>query len=382
MIEMKAFLKAKGLTSHPFNTFDADKEKDLGQFVVLPPYFESVFGMAEDPQAFLVLGMRGFGKTTLRKMLTQRIEDQYSGRIFCVDYSNFPFTKQKELKDVVLRDHMMEIFRLMALEFSKLLSTSPTSRKRLKVAAKEFLFHLFEIHLKDAEKQELYPKLQSFMEKLLRTYPKKQGRGLYLTPETPDSEVIERSVHTMDCLAGVLKGLGFVSAYVFIDRLDETNRTMKEPDKAGILLGPLISSLEVIQRDFYAFKFFVPAECVNNLKASGFRNDKVQNQTISWTDEKLAEVLKKRIMAFNKEGRMFGKLGTICEEEIKDKVDEFIVMKANKSPRNLLRFCNAIFSEHIEAAQAAEDPISKKIVALALKKYEYSLQIDQHVSKD
>lgn len=382
MIEMKAFLKAKGLNSHPFNSFDADKEKDLGNFVVLPPYFESVFGMPDDPQSFLVLGMRGFGKTTLRKMLTQRIEDQYSGKIFAVDYSTFPFTKQKELKDIVLKDHMLEIFRLMSLELAKILVGSATLRKRVKIEAKEVLFHLFEIHLKEGEKLEIYPKIQSFVEKLLRKYPKKQGRDLYLSQETPEPEVQERSLFTMDSLSGILKSLGFQSIYIFIDRLDETNRTLKEPDKAGILLGPLISALDIVQRDFYAFKFFVPAECVNNLKESGFRNDKVQNQTISWTDEKLAEVLKKRIMAFNKEGRLFGKIGTICEEEIRDKIDEFVVIKASKSPRNLLRFCNAIFSEHIEAAASADETISKKTVALALKKYEYSLQIDQYVTKD
>jgi len=48
----------------------------------------------------------------------------------------------------------------------------------------------------------------------------------------------------------------------------------------------------------------------------------------------------------------------------------------------MLRFCNAIFSEHIETSKAIEDPVSKKTVAVALKKYEYSLKVDQFCADD
>jgi hypothetical protein len=125
----------------------------------------------------------------------------------------------------------------------------------------------------------------------------------------------------------------------------------------------------------------VPAECIPNLKNRGFRNDKIQNQIITWTEEKLREVLKARIIAFNKEGKLLGKLGNICDDEIKDKVDEFVIKKSLNSPRNMLRFCNAIFSEHVEVAKSPEEPVSKKTVAVALKKYEYSLKVDRFVSE-
>tara|TARA_Y100000589_G_C26890377_1_gene521842 strand:- start:200 stop:673 length:474 start_codon:yes stop_codon:yes gene_type:complete len=152
---------------------------------------------------------------------------------------------------------------------------------------------------------------------------------------------------------------------------------MKEPEQAGILVGPLISCLEIVQRDFFSFKFFVPAESIPNLKKCGFRNDKIQNQVITWSDEKLHEVLRKRIMAFNKDGKLLGKLGPLCDDSIGGKVDEFVIKKAINSPRNLLRFCNAVFSEHIEITRDLDELISKKTVAVALKKYEYSLKIDQ-----
>jgi len=382
MIEMREYLKAKGFSSHPFNTFDADREKNLKKFVVLPPYFESVFGLPEDPQPFLVLGMRGLGKTTLKCMLKDRISEDYPDKILSIDYSNFPFTKVKELPEVTLQDHLMELNRLLVKKACEVIDEKADLRKTIKGDDKDALFHLCEIYLKEEEKQNYYPKLLSVTEKLFRTYPKKKGRELYLTEHSTETEWIDKGSFTLNKLENIFRCFGFMSCYIFIDKLDETTRTMKEPEQAGVLVGPLISSLEIVQRDFFSFKFFVPAESIPNLKRSGFRNDKIQNQVITWTEEKLFEVLKKRIMAFNKDGKLLGKLGNLCEDEIKNKLDEFVIKKSLNSPRNMLRFCNAIFSEHIETSKAIEDPVSKKTVAVALKKYEYSLKVDQFCADD
>ena len=377
MIEMREFLKSRGFTGHPFNTFDADREKNLSKFVVLPPYFESVFGLPDDPQPFLVLGMRGLGKTTLKRMLNQRINERYHGKILPIDYSFFPFTKSKELHEVTLLDHMLELIRHYVLAICSLIDKTPTLKGHLGSDQKESLFHMCEIFLKEEEKQLYYPKLLSFLEQLFRTYPKKKNRDFYLSQNTGSLEVIDKSDFTLNKIQEILQTFGYLSSYIFIDKLDETSRTMKEPEQAGILVGPLISCLEIVQRDFFSFKFFVPAESIPNLKKCGFRNDKIQNQVITWSDEKLHEVLRKRIMAFNKDGKLLGKLGPLCDDSIGGKVDEFVIKKAINSPRNLLRFCNAVFSEHIEITRDLDELISKKTVAVALKKYEYSLKIDQ-----
>lgn len=380
MVEMREFLISRGFSGHPFNTFDADREKNLHKFVVLPPYFESVFGLPEDPQPFLVLGMRGLGKTTLKTILKNRISTHFEDRVFPVDYSSFPFTKNKELQDVVLLDHIMEIKRIYVKSICELLSKKSAMLSTLNSDHKEALFHMSEIVLKPEEKELYYPKLLTATEKLFNKYPKTKNRDFYVSSKTDETEVIEKSNYSLNKISDLLRGLGFISSYIFIDKLDETSRTMKEPEQAGILVGSLISSLEIVQRDFFAFKFFVPAESIPNLKKAGFRNDKIQNQVITWSDEKLQEVLKKRIIAFNKDGKLFGKLGTICDEEIKNIIDEFVIKKSLNSPRNLLRFCNAIFSEHIEITKHISEPISKRTVSIALKKYEYSLKIDQFCS--
>ena len=377
MIEMREYLKSRGFTGHPFNTFDADREKNLSKFVVLPPYFESVFGMPEDPQPFLVLGMRGLGKTTLKRMLNERIKERYKNKILPIDYSFFPFTKKKELNEVTLLDHMLELVKHYVKTICSLIDTDSTLKAKLSNDQKQSLFHLCEIYLKEEEKQLYYPKIMSFVEKMLKTYPKKKGREFYLSPSTDTLEVIDKSDFTLNKIQEILQTFGYVSSYIFIDKLDETSRTMKEPEQAGILVGPLISCLEIVQRDFFSFKFFVPAESIPNLKKCGFRNDKIQNQVITWSDEKLHEVLRKRIMAFNKDGKLLGKLGPLCDDTISEKVDEFVIKKSLNSPRNLLRFCNAMFSEHIEISKDLDELISKRTVAVALKKYEYSLKIDQ-----
>jgi len=309
MIEMREYLKAKGFSSHPFNTFDADREKNLKKFVVLPPYFESVFGLPEDPQPFLVLGMRGLGKTTLKCMLKDRISEDYPDKILSIDYSNFPFTKVKELPEVTLQDHLMELNRLLVKKACEVIDEKADLRKTIKGDDKDALFHLCEIYLKEEEKQNYYPKLLSVTEKLFRTYPKKKGRELYLTEHSTETEWIDKGSFTLNKLENIFRCFGFMSCYIFIDKLDETTRTMKEPEQAGVLVGPLISSLEIVQRDFFSFKFFVPAESIPNLKRSGFRNDKIQNQVITWTEEKLFEVLKRGSWPLIKTGNCWESLG-------------------------------------------------------------------------
>ena len=185
MIEMREFLKSRGFTGHPFNTFDADREKNLSKFVVLPPYFESVFGMPEDPQPFLVLGMRGLGKTTLKRMLNERIEERYNSKVLPIDYSALP----KELKEVTLLDHMLELVRHFVTTICSLIDTNATLRTKLSADQKQSLFHMCEIFLKEEEKRFYYPKLMSFFEKMLGTYPKKKGRDFYLSPTTDTLEV-------------------------------------------------------------------------------------------------------------------------------------------------------------------------------------------------
>jgi len=382
MIEMRDYLMSKGFSTHPFNTFDADREKNLKRFVVLPPYFESVFGIPEDPQPFLVLGMRGLGKTTLKCMIQDRIREQYHGRVASIDYSQFPFIQHKELSEVTLLDHLMELMRLLSKECCDQALKNLDKMRSLKSETKEALFHLAELYLSEGQRQLYYPKFLSFTEKIFQSYPRKKGRDFFLTDQTPVDEVVKKGDYSLVKVMEIFKELGFMACYIFIDKLDETTRTMKEPESAGLLAGPLISCLEILQRDFFSFQFFVPAESIPNLKRSGFRNDKVQNQVITWNEEKLAEVLRKRIIAFNKDGKLFGKLGNLCEAEIEEKIDEFIVKKSLSSPRNLLRFCNAIFSEHMESAKSVDDPITRKTVAIALKKYEYSLKIDQFCADD
>ncbi|MCO4784054.1 MAG: hypothetical protein KC646_17125 [Candidatus Cloacimonetes bacterium] len=381
MIDMKSYLKAVNFSGHPFNTFDADKEKNLKKFVTLPPYFESILGVVDDPQPFLVLGMRGLGKTTLKCMLKDKLEKDYE-RIMIVDYNSYPFTRVKELNEVTLKDHLLEVNKLIAKQIYQKIMVDNSLCKKFKAKDKEALFHILEIYLDEEEKEEIYPVLMSFFEKIFKKYPKQKGRAFYLLPETDELQVVSKGIFTFDQCKRIVNILGYTGCYIFIDRLDETNRTDKEPEKAGNLLGPLISNLEIVQNGFFSFKFFVPAESIPNLKKMGFRNDKIQNQLITWTNDKLAEVLRKRVMAFNPEGKMLGKLGSICAEEIKDHVDQFVVQKSLSSPRNMLRFCNAIFAEHIESAQDFDEKISKKTIATALKKYEYSLKVDQYIADE
>ena len=148
----------------------------------------------------------------------------------------------------------------------------------------------------------------SFFEKMLGTYPKKKGRDFYLSPTTDTLEVIDKSDFTLNKIQDVLQTFGYVSSYIFIDKLDETSRTMKEPEQAGILVGPLISWPRNCSARFFHLNFLYLQKVYRILKKCGFRNDKIQNQVITWSDEKLHEVLRKRIMAFNKDGKLLGKL--------------------------------------------------------------------------
>ena len=133
--------------------------------------------MPEDPQPFLVLGMRGLGKTTLKRMLNERIKERYNNKILPIDYSFFPFTKKKELNEVTLLDHMLELVKHYVKTICSLIDTDSTLKAKLSNDQKQSLFHLCEIYLKEEEKQLYYPKIMSFVEKMLKTYPKRKAES-------------------------------------------------------------------------------------------------------------------------------------------------------------------------------------------------------------
>ena len=56
----------------------------------------------------------------------------------------------------------------------------------------------------------------SFVEKMLKTYPKKKGREFHLSPSTDTLEVIDKSDFTLNKIQEILQTFGYVSSYILL----------------------------------------------------------------------------------------------------------------------------------------------------------------------
>jgi hypothetical protein len=111
------------------------------------------------------------------------------------------------------------------------------------------------------------------------------------------------------------------------------------------LLRPLLTDLELIGLRGYGFKFFIWDHVLRYFQEDA-RPDRVTQHVLTWTRQALETILSKRLAAFSDQRvASFAALMTSSPEYPTDGV---ICLLANRSPRNVIRICEKIFSVQAE----------------------------------
>lgn len=367
-------LKNLGFQRNPFASVEAGKEEGEEWFYasfVEPPRFAEILGDATSPQPVLVFAPRGSGKTALRVMLDYYCRRGYipGGKVLSI-----PHTDPSSLE-----------------EKARLTPGIPLSRFHAEMIVQAGLAALCrqakeEPTLRDTLQKELEPDERAYLRWYVSLYGRNSGlsqmrllQQLGLHPESRErigflTEREEGSIHLFEDLLPAKPGgsyvlllqhfvellLGpklFTACYVLVDGVDELESTATDWAYAVAFVEPLAANLKLLDLPGVGFKFFLPAEMKPYLEArEAVRRDRVLWYDLVWSEERLLELLHKRLLVFS--DYHIESLDQICADALKGgRLEREMVRACAASPRTLLRLGQELLSQQaaLVAGETEED---------------------------
>lgn len=105
------FLNSFGFSENPFSSTNADREPNLAQYFVPPPYFASVKGDPRAPKSNVILAPRGGGKTAQKVMLEEFAEREHSQPVYCITYDSFRAVNASRMALITSDWHLTQIIQ-------------------------------------------------------------------------------------------------------------------------------------------------------------------------------------------------------------------------------------------------------------------------------
>jgi hypothetical protein len=361
-MDLSSFLLANGLTADPFAYTNAEEEDLLSEYFVPPPYFNSVKGDATHPKSTIVFAPRGGGKTAQRRVLEEDSRQSESNYL-CVLYDRFAEGTpniDEHLKQICLR---ILVGLLVSLEDEGLTGEALVREDR------DFLrneaavldsvdaetFHALIRSLKsDARKMGDWLRDHSGpIKAVVSTLLAK--RGVELDPAQPWGPQMTKARETPSLarlrrLLTVAQHFGIDSVYLLIDKLDETAGTATDPKKSIDLVSTLLLDLTVMELPGLAVKVFAWNLGQDYYHELGGRRDRIQEFNLTWSEASLAEMMTKRLTAFS-DGQIQS-LNDLAVSDLDFDLHSLATFLSAGSPRDLIRMCGRMVSEHINRFDA------------------------------
>jgi hypothetical protein len=376
LARMGNWLQAIGFVhGNPFATSEADREaRLLPEFFIDTGYYDVLWGDPRNPQTVVLFAPRGSGKTAHRVMVQSQCRPaRPQADVLAVPYTNFePVLAgcRGDPAQIRAQDHIREILRqgLSALldtlcdDCSLATSFPPPLRSRLAWFCYELAPHLLGPLEILGRLQAVDPSFQPDWRALQKGVrggelkPLIAGLGLLDEPVGEfivdlidgEPEPFEPGAPLLDLFAAFVEmaqRCGLAAVYILVDRLDELPETAGGPEAVVDLLEPLLAHLRLMEMPGAAFKLCLPEALRDTLLARPtIRQDRLLIRDMSWSDDLLEEMARKRILAYS--AGKYRSLGQICSSPLDGRIDREIVQYADGSPRRLLRLGELLFRAH------------------------------------
>lgn len=398
-----------GLHPRVFHADEARKERKLAEVMKLPAWFFEVLGTVYDTDFLIVVGVRGAGKSALRRLIAQYCESKIAsdrfleGSALCVTIDHdVPYWARRAVESgQVLRAFSAEVADLIAagiatsIDSANLrenLSESELAilsrfigrlrRRKPEEAAKIFesTHSLFKRSSKDLKNLDIVQDALSIA----------TGENMRAVMEHVSREAVEDSFADEDlvALAGIARSCGYDVIYVLVDEIDEYAEVKGDPRGAAELIAPILSSLRILEIDGIAFKFFLSEPVYGQLKIvceerlQEIRWDRTIHDEpyfLAWSDADIAQMLEMRLRAYSI-GEAKRSLVYCCVEELSGSVDESIIQFAYRSPRHFIKFAHRLGVHTARVAIRTNGKITPEI--LSKVKSEFSRRTCQELYKE
>lgn len=358
-MKLEDYLAKNNLNADPFAHTNADEEELLAEYFVPPPYFADVRGLPSAPKSCVVFAPRGGGKTAQRRMLeldSQEDDSQY----LCVLYDRFMLGRSS------VEDHINQI--CLRLTVAELISLERDDIAGLGIPERDRDFLIGEASLLDEVSRDLFDQII----RSLKSDTRRMGdwlrdnsgpvkavvagllakRGLELDPTLPWGPQMTKAreipgIARLERHVEFAKSIGFDSVYVLVDRLDETAATTTNPKATIELVADLLLDLKIMELPGLAIKAFVWNLSRDHYSDLGGRSDRIREYSLTWSATSLDSMMSRRLEAFS-DGRLRTLNDLLASGESID-LQRVATFMANGSPRDMVRFCGRVVSEHLNS---------------------------------
>jgi hypothetical protein len=388
MLSLNELLDLWRFQAHPFESYTAEQEPRLAEYFVPPPYVDDVVGDPTSPSPAIVFGARGLGKSALRLFIENRcMVDDQAGAL-AVTYDAFEAVLARGLENATLDRHLRAILERMVCALLARVADAHVARHGETKPTQDTLKALFpdlEIEpiaklvgryfapLPEIQKERAFRSVSDFFRGRALRFSDRASRfqAIWTVIRVPLIDLVNlvqaargkepvspvqisgseaRAIadtttllSDLELIASLGSRVGVTGWYILVDKVDETNETDGDAEKAAKLMLPLLKSLNSLETRGVGFKFFLWDQVRPFLVEQRVRLDKLRNWSIAWEDAELRNMIDTRLKVFSQ-----GAVATLTEilEEPTSDVYGSVLEHAMRSPREIVQALDAIFREH------------------------------------
>lgn len=407
---MPTFNKSFSFQESPFEQYVAENEPDIGQYAVVPPYFETSKRRALRPSSHILFGSRGSGKSATRLTTEKELWSLHSEGekvplpVPFVDFS--PLIDRGSL-DQVTTDALVKQLAFLTLEVLFLWISNQEEEEELiemlNTDEKNLFFDLsllFYLNVPEQNRQvsqnevmrllqqnwanrtqhwmqQRWVRIATVIGKVTSAILSKKYKIEDVSKEISfllsDNGEIRSPTAMLSKLVELVEVFGFSGISVFVDKVDEHPKTQSSPAQTAKLVYPLLSQVQLMEVHGLGWQFFLWDRVSETFNESDLyvRLDKIAHSEVSWTDDYLKLMIDERLKHFsNKKVASFSDLveeGVNADPHIQNAIE-----LSGRSPRELVRILDTITREY-DARYAVLDTPKK------LDDESFSIGMDKYV---
>ncbi|MFM0351571.1 hypothetical protein [Paraburkholderia sp. RL17-347-BIC-D] len=386
------FYAQLGFHRNPFESNTAEREPEIDQYAIRPPYLDRVQEAARSLGTYTLCGSRGSGKSATRITVQRNLWKETAGRPLTVVLTNFSVFRQHVGKDTSLGLYANQVFYLTIEATLAWLSSfdkgeAESMLKALSKADRAFVdkaiacFYLSRPdNARMASAHECFELLNVSLPRRSQMWVEKKWDSVSSTVVDLASGLAKKyldfDVGNVDAFKSLLAAqkdawqsddpififhkavefarlFGFSGLLVQVDKIDETDWTTNDALVAARLIYPIFSNVQLHEIAGLGWSFYLLDRVRSNLNLEekmSVRWDRLPNETIKWEKSYLRQLVEARLDHFSK--KKVTKLADICDGSVDEKnVYDELTQLAAMSPRKLVTILDTVLTNHIQQNQ-------------------------------
>lgn len=370
-----------------FNADEARKETRLDSVMEYPEWFLEVLGNTKSLNFIIITGPRGAGKSSIRRSISDHCStrvgnDILGGSILCINIDhdsprwveNFSANSKKPSVSYFCEEIVDQLL-VAIITYADIENFKDKLDKKEAFFLERYIYKLQSTRPDDVSV--IADRLLSKYKKIRNSAMVQDWLGiitsLFGNQVSLENRTVETSaIEDLPIMIQIVKKCGFDAIYILVDEIDEYDLTTGKPDYAAEMIVPILSSINLLEKESLGLKFFLSAPVYQRLDSVSknmhmeIRYDRTLQPdayVLEWSDESIATMLKKRLMSYSV--FQINSLQSFCASDLKN-IDQLIVKYAYRNPRHMIQFCDRIVRYTAREAYANDFCITKSIFEKAL----------------